>query len=119
MNFIVYLGIGILLVLAIIGLVILLRQNSLKSNNKKICIVIGILQMIHAGLYLSGMLDKIAQINTYTAFGICVALSLICIVMATWMLLPSSKFNHGIKYLMMFIAILQLISTIVIFLMPD
>ena len=119
MNFIVYLGIGILLVLAIIGLVMLLRQDSLKSNNKKICILIGILQVVHAGLYLSGILDKIAQANVYAAFGICAALSLACVVMATWMFLPSSKFNHGIKYLMMFIAILQAISTIVIFLMPD
>ena len=120
MNFSVYAGIGILLVLAIIGLVILLRQDSLKSeNNKKICIMTGGLQAVHAGLYLTGILNKIAQANAYAVFGICAALSFVCIVMATWMLRPSSKFKHGIKYLMMFVSVLQVISTIVIFLMPD
>ena len=120
MNFAVYVGIGILLVLAMIGSIIFFRQDSLKSeNNKRMCIAIGVLQAVHAGLYLTGILDKIAQANIYAAFGICVALSLVCIVMATWMLRPSSKFKHGIKYLMMFVAVLQVISTIVIFLMPD
>lgn len=120
MNFAVYAGIGILLVLAMIGLVIWLRQDSLKSEkNKRICIATGVLQVVHAGLYLTGILDKIAQANVYAAFGICAVLSLLCIVMAVWMLRPSSKFKHGIKYLMMFIAVLQVISTIVIFFMPD
>ena len=120
MNFTDYAGLGILLVLAMIGLVIWLRQDSLKSEkNKRICIVTGLLQAVHAGLYLTGILDKIAHVNVYVAFGICAALSLVCIVMAAWMLRTSSKFKHGIKYLMMFIAVLQVISTIVIFFMPD
>lgn len=46
-------------------------------------------------------------------------MSINSILMSGWMLLPSSKFKHGIKYLLMFIAILQVISTIVIFLFPD
>ena len=120
MNFSAYAGIGILLVLSIIGLVILLRQDSFKSeNNKKIYIATGGLQAVHAGLYLAGILDKIAQANANVAFGICATLSFVCIVMAIWMLRPSSNFKHGVKYLMMFIAIFQVISTIVIFFMPD
>ncbi len=50
---------------------------------------------------------------------ICAVVSIICILMSGWMLLPFSKFKHGIKYLLMFIAILQVISTIIIFLLPD
>ena len=120
MNFTVLVGSGILLVLAIIGLLILLRRNSFKSeNSKKIYIVTGALQAVHVILYLTGLLDKIAQVNIYIAFGICAVVSIICILMSGWMLLPSSKFKHGIKYLLMFIAILQVISTIVIFLFPD
>ncbi len=46
-------------------------------------------------------------------------MSINSILMSGWMLLLSSKFKHGIKYLLMFIAILQVISTIVIFLFPD
>ena len=120
MNFTVQIGIGILLVLTIIGLLILLRRNSVQSeNNKRIYIVTGTLQAVHIILYLTGLLDKIAQINVYIAFGICAVVSVICILMSGWMLLPFSKFRYGIKYLLMFIAILQVISTIVIFLFPD
>lgn len=120
MNFTVLVGSGILLVLAIIGLLIFLRRNSFKSeNSKKIYIVTGALQAVHVILYLTGLLDKIAQVNVYIAFGICAVVSIVCILMSGWMLLPSSKFKHGIKYLLMFIALLQVISTIAIFLFTD
>ena len=120
MNFTVPVGIGILLVLTIIGLFILLRHNSFEiENNKRIYIMTGALQAVHIILYLTGLLNKIAQVNGYIAFGICAAFSIICILMTGWMLLPFSKFKHGIKYLLMFIAILQVISTIVIFLFPE
>ena len=120
MNFTIAIGIGILLIFTIIGLLILLRRNSFKSeNSQKIYIVTGTLQAVHVILYLTGLLDKIAQVNIYIAFGICAVVSIMCILMSGWMLLPSSKFKHGIKYLLMFIAILQVISTIVIFLFPD
>ena len=120
MNFTVLVGSGILLVLAIIGLLIFLRRNSFKSeNSKKIYIVTGALQAVHVILYLTGLLDKIAQVNIYIAFGICAVVSIVCILMSGWMLLPFSKFKHGIKYLLMFIALLQVISTIAIFLFTD
>lgn len=120
MTFTVCVGIGILLVLAMIVLFIFLRHDSLKSeNNKRVYILIGALQAVHIILYLTGLLDKIAQTNVYIAFGICAIISIICIVMSGWMLLPFSKFNHGIKYLLMFIAILQVISTVIIFLLPE
>ena len=93
MNFTAHIGIGILLVLTIIGLLILLRRNSFKSeNSKRIYIVTGALQAVHIILYLTGLMEKIAQINVYIAFGICTIVSIICILM---------------------------ISTIIIFLLPD
>ena len=120
MNFTVLVGIGILLVLTVIGLLILLRRNSFNSeNSKRIYIVTGALQAVHIILYLTGLLDKIAQVNVYIAFGICAVVSIICILMSGWMLLSFPKFKHGIKYLLMFIAILQVISTIIIFLLPE
>ena len=79
----------------------------------------GALQAVHIILYLTGLMEKIAQINVYIAFGICTIVSIICILMSGWMLLPFSKFKYGIKYLLMFIAILQVISTIIIFVLPD
>lgn len=120
MNFTVSVGIGILLVFTIIGLLILLGRNSFEfENSKRIYIVTGALQAAHILLYLTGLLDKIAQVNVYIAFGICVVASIICVLMSGWMLLSFSKFKHGIKYLFMFIAILQVISTIVMFLLPN
>lgn len=119
MNFTVHIGIGILLVLTTIGLLILLRRNSFKSENKRLYIVTGALQAVHIILYLTGSLEKITQIDVYIAFGICAVVSIICITMSVWMLLPFSKFKHGIKYLLVFIAVLQVISTIIIFLLPD
>ena len=120
MNFTVPVGIGILLILTIIGLLILLRHNSVRSeNSKRIYIMTGALQAVHIILYLTGLLDKIAQVNGYIAFGICAVVSIICILMSGWMLLSFSKFKHGIKYLLMFIAMLQVISTIIIFLFPE
>ena len=120
MNFTVPIGIGILLVLTIIGLLIMLKRNSYQSENtKRIYIVTGALQSVHIILYLTGLLDKIAQVNVYIAFGICAVVSITCILMSGWMLLSFSKFKHGIKYLLMFISILQVISTIIIFLLPE
>lgn len=120
MNFTVHVGIGILLVLTIIGLLILLKRNSFQpENSKRIYIVTGTLQTVHIILYLTGLLDKIAQVNVSLAFGICAAISITCILTSGWMLLPFSKSKHGIKYLFIFIAILQVISTIIIFLLPD
>ena len=120
MNFTACVGIGILLVLTIIGLLILLKRNSFQpENSKRIYIVTGTLQAVHIILYLTGLLDKIAQVNVSLAFGICAAISITCILTSGWMLLPFSKSKHGIKYLFMFIATLQVISTIIIFLLPD
>lgn len=98
----------------------MLRRDSFKSgNSKRIYIVTGALQAVHIILYLTGLLEKIAQINIYIAFGICAVVSITCILMSGWMLLPFSKSKHGIKYLLMFFAILQVISTIIIFLLPE
>lgn len=119
MNFTACAGIGILLVLTVIGLLILLRRDSFKSENKKIYIAAGALQAVHAILFLTGLLDKIAQINVHAAFGFCAVVSVVCFLISGWMLLPFSRFKHGIKYLLMFIAILQVISTVVIFLLPE
>lgn len=122
MKFTVLAGIGILLVLTIIGSLIFVSRNSFQSENgksKKICVVTGSLQGVSILLYLTGLLEKIAQINVYIAFGICAVVSILCVLMSGWLLLPFSKFQHEIKYLFMLIAVLQLISTITIFLLPE
>lgn len=104
MNFTVCAGIGILLVLTIIGSLILFRRDSFRSETSKgPYIATGALQAAHIILYLTGLLEKIAQFNVYLAFGICAVLSILCILMSAWMLLPFSKCRHGLKYLLLFI----------------
>lgn len=119
MSYTCYLGIGILFVLMTIGLYIYLDHNSLEQNNKRIYIIVGALQIFHIVMYLTGLLDKIVQINVYIAFLICAIISIVCLLASIWMLLSSSKFKHGIKYLLMFIAVSQVISTIIMFLLPE
>ena len=82
-------------------------------------IVVGVLQAVHIILYLTGLLDRIAQTDVYLAFYICAVLAIICIVVSGWMVLSMSKYQHGIKYLLLFIAIFQVISTVLIFLLPE
>ena len=120
MSYTCYLGIGILLVLMTIGLYIYLDHNSLElENNKRIYIIVGALQIFHIVMYLTGLLDKIVQINAYIAFGICAIISIVCFLVSMWMVLSPSKFKHGIKYLLIFIAVFQVISTIIMFLLPE
>ena len=103
MSFTACAGIGILLVLAIIGLLIWVRHDSFKSeSSNRIYIVTGALQIFYIVLYLTGLLDKITQINAYIAFGICAVVSVLCVLMSVWMLLPFSNYKHGIKFLFMF-----------------
>lgn len=106
-------------VLIVIGLYIYLDHNSLEQNNKRIYIIVGALQIFHIVMYLTGLLDKIVQINVYIAFLICAIISIACFLVSIWMVLSSSKFKHGIKYLLMFIAVFQVISTIIMFLLPE
>ena len=82
-------------------------------------IVVGVLQAISVILYLTELLDRIAQMDVYLAFYISAVISVVCIVISVWMVLPMSKYQHGVKYLFLFIAILQIISTILIFLVPE
>lgn len=115
-----YLSIGIVLVLVVTGLLIWSRRNvPVTENNKRISIAIGVLQAIHIILYFTGLLEKISQTDVYIAFGICAVISIICFLLSVWILLPFSKFRHGIKYLFMLFAILQVLITIFMFLLPE
>ena len=115
-----YLSIGIVLVLVVTGLLIWSRRNvPVTEDNKRISIAIGVLQAIHVVLYFTGLLGKISQANVYIAFGICAVISVICFLLSVWTLLPFSKFKHGIRYLFMFFAILQVLITIFMFLLPE
>ena len=115
-----YIGIGFLIALVVAGICILLRGDSLKAEkNKRFYAIVVILQAVHITVYVTGLLDVITQENVYIAFGFCAVISTICIVMSGWMFLPSSGAKHGLKYLLLLIAILQVMSTIIIFLTPE
>lgn len=89
------------------------------TNNNKIAISTGSLQGIYILLFFTGLLGKIGQINVHIAFGICAIISIICFLFSIWLLLPISKFKHGIKYLFLFFAVIQIFVTIFIYLLPE
>lgn len=89
------------------------------NSNKKISVATAALQATHVILYFTGILDKIAQANVYASFVLCAFISIVCFLLSVWMLLPFANYKHGSKYLFIFLAILQIISTIFIFLLPE
>ncbi len=89
------------------------------TNNNKIAISTGSLQGIYILLFFTGLLGKIGQINVHIAFSICAIISIICFLFSIWLLLPISKFKHGIKYLFLFFAVIQIFVTIFIYLLPE
>ena len=112
--------IGFLAVISIIGIFIYLtRKNPIVGKNKMPVIMIGILQSVHILLYFTGMLAMIINVNPYIGFVICVIFSLICLLLSLWLVLPFSKFNHAIKFMFLFFALIQVFTTVVIFLLPD
>ena len=66
------------------------------------------------------LIDKIALCLLYEA-GVNehAVISMICFLLSVWILLPFSKFRHGIWYLFMVFAILQVLITIFMFLLPE
>jgi len=119
-GLILFTAIGLLPIIAFIGVLIYLTRNNLISGtNKIIAWVIGISQAVHAALFLTGVLAIISNANIYVGFAICAFLSLICLSLSVWLILPFSKFYNAIKYLFLFFAFIQVLATIVIFLLPD
>lgn len=120
MNGTLYLGIGFLLTIAIIGvLVYLIRKHPVDGKNKVISICIGALQAMHILIYLTGILGKISNVNVYAAFIICVVLSLVCLILSIWISIPPSRSRNAIKYLFVLFAIVQVFTVIWMFLLPE
>ena len=112
MGGMLYLGIGFLLVITIIVIsAYLTRNNPVDHKNKAIAVTIGILQAAHALLYITGLLAAIGEAHVYLSFTI--------VVLSIWISLPRNKFKNTIKYLFVFIAVLQTLATIYIFLLPE
>jgi len=112
--------IGLLAIISIIGVIIFLtRKKPFDGKNKAIVTIIGVLQAVHILLYFSFALVKMVEANVYIAFVICAALSLVCLILSFWLTLPFSKYKNAIKYLFMFLAIMQVFITVVIFLLPE
>jgi multisubunit Na+/H+ antiporter MnhB subunit len=115
-----YLALSILgVIVVIIIFTYLTRKKPVDSRNKTIAIIIGTIQAAHLLLYLTGLFDTIGKTNIKLSFAISVIFSLICLILSVWNLIPPKKFKHAIKYLFVFLAILQVQATIIIFLLPE
>jgi len=112
--------IGFLAVISIISISIYFtRKHPIDGKNKTLVIIIGVLQPVHILLYFTGILAIIINANAYIGFVICVILSLVCLLLSVWLVLPFSKFSNAIKYMFLFFAVIQVFTTVVIFLLPD
>ena len=115
-----YLALSILgVIVVIIIFTYLTRKKPVDSRNKTIAIIIGTIQAAHLLLYLTGLFDTIGKTNIKLSFAISVIFSLICLILSVWNLIPPKKLKHAIKYLFVFLAILQVLATIIIFLLPE
>jgi hypothetical protein len=119
-GLLMFTAIGFSFAIAIIGvLVFLTRKNLINGKNKIIVWIIGILQSIHILLFFTETLHIMVETNAYVGFAICVFLSLVCILLSLWLIMPFAKCKNKIKYLFLFFAIIQVFTTNVIFLIGD
>mgnify|MGYP000959698290 CR=1 FL=1 len=95
------------------------RKKPIDRKNKIVAVAVGSMQIVHLLLYLTGLLAMISEANVFLGFMICVVLSLLCFVLSIWMLIPPRKFRNAVKYLFVFLAIVQILATIVIFILPE
>jgi hypothetical protein len=117
---ILFSAIGLLVVISIIKIPVLLtRTNFIRGKNKIIIWIIAILQAGHILFYITDSLAKMCEVNVYAAFAVCVFLSLTCLSLSLWLVLPFAKFRNTTKYLFTFFAVVQVWTTTVIFLMTD
>jgi len=117
---ILFLAMAILVIISIIGtLVFLTRKNLINGKNKTIAWIIGILQASHILLYFTTSLARMIESDVYIAFAVCIFLSLTCLLLSIWLVLPFAKFKNAIKYLFAFFAVIQAWTTNVIFLVGD
>ena len=77
------------------------------------------LQILHLVLFFTDAIASVAEKNVMTAFLICAGISLGCFLLSLWAVLPFSKFDNGVKYFLLFFAIIQVCVTIVMFLLPE
>lgn len=92
-------------------------MNKLVINNRFTMNAIGLLQVIYAALFISNGIGMINDFNVYLGFAIYSLLSLICLALSLWLLLPFSKCDHALKYLLFFISIQQMLFTAWIYLL--
>ena len=107
---------ALMVITSIIGtLVFLTRKNLVNGKNKIIVWIIGILQVSHIMLYFTNSLSRMVESDVYVAFAVCVFLSLTCLLLSLWLVLPFARFRNATKYLFTFLAVIQVWTTYVIF----
>ena len=117
---ILFVTMGLLVSAAIIGvLVFLTRKNLIAGKNKTFLWIIGLLQATHIALFFTNILAIIIQADVYVGFIVCVILSLSCLLLSVWLVLPFAKCKNIIKYLFLFFAVIQVFTVFVMFLIGD
>ena len=97
----------------------IMAMKELIRNNKYILSVIEGLQIVYIALFFTNGIGIINGYNIYLGFAIYTVLSLVCFLLSVWLVLPFSECDNALKFLLLFISIVQLLFTIFIYLLPE
>ena len=107
---------GFALVLSLIGAAIVATRGTPVGRNAKIeCAVVGVLQIIHIVLYVTSAMAKLYYSNAVIALIISIALAAVCFGLSVWLFFPKADCHHGIKYLLLFVSLIQIFAVLVTF----
>ncbi|SHJ14512.1 hypothetical protein SAMN02745163_01416 [Clostridium cavendishii DSM 21758] len=84
-------------------------------------VIIPILYVIHIAIFI--VLGSMGNPNTgkwldYSNFGTQSAISIVCLILNIWLLLPSSNCESDFKIVLLIINIIEIVGVITIFLLP-
>ena len=107
---------GFALVLSLIGAAIVATHGTPIGRGAKIsCAVIAVLQVVHIVLYATSAMAKLYYSNYTIALIISIAITAVCFCLSAWLFIPKADCRHGIKYLLVFIALIQIFAVVVTF----
>lgn len=91
-------------------------MKSFLADNKLTINTIAILQALYIILFFSNGIGAITSFNVYLGFAVYSLLTLACLALSVWLLLPFSKCDGALKFLLFFVSLGQALFTAWIYL---
>ncbi|MDU4935778.1 MAG: hypothetical protein E6X43_10740 [Peptostreptococcaceae bacterium] len=91
----------------------------IKIDSKLVQRLICIFQTTYILLFLTNVSDIITNFNIYTGFALCVSINMVTVILNMFHIIKLPKDKIGIKLLLIFITLLQILFTVFIYLLPE